>query len=245
MSQWFGPSSKYSFEIFGFSHLVMLTLFCLSFIYLLFYSSHFKRGTRAHELIRWTLLILLVISELSYQIWAVTHDLFSSIEHLPLHLCGIASIFGVISLLTYNKKLIQYNFFIGIIPAVVALITPEIPHGYEHFRYWKFFIHHMAIPWTSLFLILTTKVSINWRVMSETYCYLVIYALIIGGFNSIFGTNYLYLAHPPAAVTILSYLEVGVGYHLNLGFLAFSIFIILLMLYKWIECVRRSEKDGI
>ncbi len=37
----------------------------------------------------------------------------------------------------------------------MALITPELPYDYPHFRYWKFFIHHIVISWSSIFLVVT------------------------------------------------------------------------------------------
>ncbi|GGF21398.1 hypothetical protein GCM10010954_20280 [Halobacillus andaensis] len=241
MNKWFAPGSDHPFIMFGMSHLLMLVLFGLGVILLFLYKKNLSKGSKAHAIVRWTLLFALILSEASYQYWAYTHGLFTTYEHLPLHLCGAASLIGMISLLTYHKKLIQINFFIGILPAVIALITPEIPHGYEHFRYWKFFIHHMAIPWTGLFLVVTTSTPIHFRVMCETYCYLVVYALAAGIFNSIFHTNYLYLSEPPASFPALALLDTGLGYHVNLGLIVFGVFYLLLVFYRWTQSRKRSE----
>ncbi|MFC7319420.1 TIGR02206 family membrane protein [Halobacillus campisalis] len=239
MQQWFGLTSDHAFEMFGFSHVTMLAVFVLGFLLIVVYAPALRKGTKAHQWVRWILFIFLFLSEASYQFWALHHGLASSAEHLPLHLCGIASLFGMISLLTYHKKLIQMNVFIGIIPALMALITPEIPHGYEHYRYWKFFVHHMAIPWTSLFLLLTMRFSINLKVMLETYMYLVVYAVAIGVFNRRFETNYLYLSHPPQAAPFLNYLAFGAGYQINLALLTLTVFLLILVFYNGIVKMRR------
>ncbi|WP_163527504.1 TIGR02206 family membrane protein [Halobacillus ihumii] len=232
MQKWFGPWINQPFQLFGTSHLIMLIVFLLGMIVLYLFSANIRKGTRTHQVIRWGLFSLLISCEISYQIWTVTNDVFSPAEHLPLHLCGVASLIAMIGLLTYQKKLIQINYFIGIIPAMLALITPDIPHGYEHFRFWKFFLHHMAIPWASFFLILTSSVSINRRVMFETYSYLILYAVIISCMNQLIDSNYLYLSGPPAANTPLNYLGEGLWYYLNLSLLALAVFSFMLWIYR-------------
>ncbi|UOR11172.1 YwaF family protein [Halobacillus amylolyticus] len=232
MKQWFGPWIDQPFHAFGTAHLIMLVIFSIGMIGLWLSSSRIKKGTRIHDWIRWVLFFLLVTCEVSYQVWTVANEVFSPAEHLPLHLCGVASLIAMIGLLTYNKKLIQINFFIGIAPALLALITPDIPHGYEHFRFWKFFLHHMAITWASLFLIVTTHVSINRRVLFETYSYLVLYSILIGFVNKLIGSNYLYLSGPPAAATPLDYLGEGGWYYVHLSLLALLVFLLMLGVYR-------------
>ncbi|MCP3027515.1 TIGR02206 family membrane protein [Halobacillus sp. A5] len=245
MTAWFASESNHPFVMFSFSHITMLILFGLGLVLLFIYKSELMKGRASHTIVRWTLLSALLLSELSYQLWALSHNLFTTFEHLPLHLCGIASITGIFALLTYNKKLIQINFFIAIVPSVIALITPEIPHGYEHFRFWKFFIHHMAIPWTGLFLILSTRTTVHFKVMCETYCYLVVYALAVGLFNQAFQTNYLFLSQPPSSFPALALLSAGLGYQINLALLAFGVFYLFLVFYKVIHTRKRSDGNGI
>ncbi|WP_173918511.1 TIGR02206 family membrane protein [Halobacillus sp. Marseille-Q1614] len=240
MKQWLGAYSAHPFETFGYSHLVMLVMFALGTVFLLHYSKYLKRGTRTHTIIKWLLFNLLFICELSYQAWALAHGFFFSALYLPLHLCGIASIIGMIGLLTYHPKLIQVNFFIGIVPAALALITPDLPYDYEHFRFWKFFIQHMAIVWTSLFLLLSIKVPISLKVTLEAYIYLVGYAVLMGFFNNWMGTNYLYLSYPPIEGTLLNYLGSGFAYLFNLGLTALSFFFLLLVFYKGIYLLKRK-----
>ncbi|WP_101842330.1 TIGR02206 family membrane protein [Halobacillus sp. Marseille-P3879] len=245
MYQWFAQDSTHPFELFSFSHFTMLIIFGLGTLLLIVYRDEVTYGKKAHNIVRWSLLTALVTSELSYQLWAFAHNLYFTYEYLPLHLCGIASLTGISALLTYHRKLIQANYFIAVIPAIIALVVPEIPHGYEHFRFWKFFIHHMAIPWTGLFLILTTRISITLKIMCETYCYLVLYAVAVGIFNKTFHTNYLFLTRPPASFPALSALDTGLGYHINLALLTFGVFSLLLVFYKWGYSRKRSENDGI
>ncbi len=232
MKNWFGLWVDEPFVLFGTTHFIMLALFLLGTFSLCMYVKLGRPHPRFNGWIRWSLFSMLVLSELSYQTWAVVNGVWSMADHIPLHLCGIASLIGMITLLTYQPRLIQLIYFIGILPAILALITPDVPFDYHHFRFWKFFIHHMAIAWTSLFLILSTTVRITWRSMIESFVYLLIYAGVVGFVNQQLGSNYLYLQHPPLSNTLLNYLGSGYLYVLNLILLAFFSFVLMWVIYR-------------
>ncbi|WP_082232602.1 TIGR02206 family membrane protein [Halobacillus massiliensis] len=240
MKQWWGAYSTHRFELFSYSHFIMLIFFTIGTLFLLLYAQQIKRETLPHHWIRWILFSLLLICELSYQIWALAHGFFTTGLYLPLHLCGIASIIGMIGLLTYHPKFIQLNYFIGIVPALFALITPDLPYDYEHFRFWKFFIQHMAIVWTSIFLLLSIKVPIHLKVTLEAYLYLLGYAVVMALFNKWMNTNYLYLSYPPMEGTLLNLLGTGFSYLFNLSLMALSFFFLLLVIYKGSYLLKRK-----
>ena len=235
MEQWFSAYSSYPFEPFTTSHVFALTIFFIGSILLLATSRRITARPRVVFSIRIGLFILLFFSEASYQFWAIKNDVWSMSYYMPLHLCGIASIVGMITLATYHPKLIKLNYFIGITPALVALVTPDLLYDYQHFRFWKFFIHHMAIFWTSLFLIVTTSVRVTWMTMLKAYVWLVLYGVVVGMINSIIGSNYMFLGGPPDAATPLDYLGDGVWYYINLGILSLTLFSIMVIIYRMIE----------
>ncbi|SEH46448.1 conserved hypothetical integral membrane protein TIGR02206 [Halobacillus karajensis] len=233
METWFSEYIEQSFITFGTSHTMMLVLYCIVSIGILWMHRQWKNQKFLQNLVRFILLFLLIGSEISYQIWTLIHGLWMEGSHLPLHLCGVASLLGCISLLTYHSKLIKITFFIGILPAAIALITPDLSHGYQHFRFWKFFIHHMAISWTSLFLIASTNVRITGKDLLETFFYLILYSLFIFLFNTFFQTNYLYLNGPPVVGTPLDWMGEGFIYYIRLGVTTFFLFSFMYFLYKF------------
>ncbi|MGR9048431.1 YwaF family protein [Halobacillus faecis] len=238
MEAWFSEQIDQTFTTFGSSHTWMLFIYLVVSLGILGMHRTLRNSSVLHNMVRFILLFLLILSEISYQTWTIMHGLWMEGSHLPLHLCGVASLLGVVALLTYNPKLIKITFFIGIMPAAIALITPDIPHGYEHFRFWKFFVHHMAISWTSLFLVVSTKVLIRGKDMLETFFYLIIYSVFIYIFNVFFQTNYLYLNGPPIAGTPLDWMGEGVMYYISLVLTAFFVFSLMYFLYKLIKKTR-------
>ncbi|ARI76015.1 YwaF family protein [Halobacillus mangrovi] len=240
MKAWFTPGSDYPFQSFGTSHIYVLLTFFLVLASILLFGRQLSKHHRTFQTVRFSLLILLIWSEASYQTWTAANGLWSFADHMPLHLCGIASLLGMVSLITFHPKLIKINFFIGIVPALIALITPDLPYDYQHYRFWKFFLHHMAIPWTSLFLVVTTRTKISWKDAIETYAYLVGYAIFIAFINLWTGSNYLYLDHPPSAGTPLSYIGDGFVYILNLSGIALFTFLIMFGLYHLGEKISKQ-----
>lgn len=225
MDNWFGATSPSVFVPFSISHLLMLVAAIGGFVFLLAQKNQLRESPLFFARVRWTLFVLLLVSEISYQAWAISNGVWSFSGHVPLHLCGIASITAMIGLLTLRPVWIQISFFIGILPAILTLITPELPHDFQHYRFWKFFIHHMAIPWACLFLALRKPAVISLRSLFLVYFLLVGYALIIGFFvNPAAEANYLYLSRLPEAATPLSFFGSGIWYYLNLGIAAFLLF---------------------
>lgn len=213
----------------------MLSVFLIGIILLLLFAKKMIKHPRFILVMRFVLFICLFVSEASYQIWAITNDVWSMALYIPFHLCGIASIVGMITLVTYHPKLIKLNYFIGIIPALIALVTPDLIYDYQHFRFWKFFVHHIAIVWTSLFLVVTTSVQITWQTTIKAYIWLVGYGVVVGIINTILDANYMYLDRPPSAGTPLDYIGEGIWYYLNLGLIALVVFILMNVLYSKLE----------
>ncbi|SFB08562.1 conserved hypothetical integral membrane protein TIGR02206 [Lentibacillus halodurans] len=221
------------FTAFGVSHLIALFIYFAGMTVFLLFSKKILNHFRVYDTIRWGLFSILILSEVSYQTYTALNGIWSLNEHMFLHLCGIAGITGAIALINHNKRLIQITFFIGLMPSFLALVTPELPYDFPHYRYLKFFIHHITISWTSIFLVVSNHTTITFQSFFKTYGYLLSYAAIIGFLiNPLLSSNYLYLAHTPTASTPLDLLGNGILYYVNLCTLAFVVFLIQYLVYR-------------
>ncbi|MYL35732.1 TIGR02206 family membrane protein [Pontibacillus yanchengensis] len=240
MKHWFAPEVTNSFDIFSASHFTMVSIYFIVLLYFFLAYKPLLNQKRLYTFTKWTLFTLLLVSELGYTTWALSTNTWNMREHAPLHLCGIAGIIGMIAILSNSKKMIQILYFIGIIPAFIALLTPELIYGFPHFRFWKFFVHHMTISLTGVFLVLTSQVSITFRSMVETYAYLNVYAVFAFFLNMVIGANYLYLSDTPTVNSPLDLLGSGVWYYINLELLCIGVFLCMYFLYKIVERISRS-----
>ncbi|MTD31333.1 TIGR02206 family membrane protein [Planomicrobium sp. YIM 101495] len=236
MSDWFGLTSTSMFEPFGLSHWLVLLIATAGLFILVSAKKPLQHSPESFQWLRWLLFTLLVLSEVSYQIWTISNGIWSFAAHVPLHLCGVASITAAIALVTLNKRWIQISFFIGIAPAFLALVTPDVPYDYEHYRFWKFFVHHTTIPWACLFLALTKPPFITFRSVFFVYGLLLAYAFVIGVFvNPLIDANYLYLEQTPTADTLLNVFGEGWFYYINLSLTALGVFLLQYGVWRFIH----------
>lgn len=233
METWFAATSTHSFNPFSLNHLLALAIAVVGIIALISVKQRLKGQEKLFRSLRWPLLAILVISEFSYHYWAITNEVWRFSGQMPLHLCGIASLAAVIGLLTMRPLWIQLSFFIGIVPAFLALITPDLPYDYQHFRFWKFFVHHIAIPWSCLFLALCRPEVITMRSVFSTYTLVLAYAALIGFWiNPLTESNFLYLMQRPATTSPLDFFGDGLWYYINLCLTALLLFFVQYLLFR-------------
>ncbi|MCG5103784.1 YwaF family protein [Oceanobacillus alkalisoli] len=233
MMEWFLTVGGEKFNLFGPSHLVMLFLYVVGAFLLLFLHKKILSNHRLFQTIRWTFFTLLLACEITYQTWAAINGIW--VHNLPFHLCGIAGLVGAAALFTLNKKLMVITFYIALIPALLALLTPDLSYDFPNFRYFKFFIHHITISLTAIFvaIIASESKAITFKGMLETYLYLVIYAFLAGLIiNPWLNANYLFLSHPPVSATPLDWFGTGIWYRLNLGVVCFIVFFLQFLSYR-------------
>ena len=243
MGEWFSNKVLSSFQFFGIHHLLMIFLFILGMALLLIYSNKLRTHHRIVSILRWTLFTILVSSEISYQTWGIVNGAWNPREFLPFQLCSLAGILTMLALLTRNEKLIQIILFIGIVPSFLAVVTPELHHGYPQFRFWQFFIHHLVLSWACLLLVITSKLKITFMKTIESYIYLLIYAGITGFIiNPLLNANFLFLARTPSANTPLNLLGNGFWYYFNLCLVGLLVFIAIYGVYMLTFQVKKGRK---
>jgi hypothetical integral membrane protein (TIGR02206 family) len=232
----FSPDRMMDFQLFSLTHLLTLFMFVLLIAGLIYC---FVKRTN----IKWigTILVCtLSISEISYQIWAVTNGLWSFQSTLPLYLCSISTFIGIYLYFKRNSRLFYLFLYIGFIPPILALITPDIPYEFPHYRYIKYFLHHMAIPLMVLYLFFYDHYSLRKRSILYGLGLVNCLAVPIFILNKLSGSNYFFLAGPPEGNTPLSWFGEGIIYIVSLEFAAIIVFSINYLLFTLLAAKRRN-----
>lgn len=241
MENFFSPTSTQEFEMFSASHLAAIAAALLMAVLLFIFQKNFQGSPRLFQAIRWSLFAILLGCELIYHSWAVSVDIWSFNSYAPLHLSGIGSITAMIGLLTLNRVWIQISFFIGLVPAFLTLLTPDLSYGYTHLRFWIFFLEHIAIFLASLFLALNRPNVITIKSIVGVYSLLILYAIVIGYLiNPALNSNFMYLEEKPGSDTLLDFFGEGIWYYLSLGLTALAVFI--LQYFIWSHFVMKKSK---
>jgi hypothetical integral membrane protein (TIGR02206 family) len=236
----FSPYKMTDFQLFSLTHVVTLLLFFLAAAAMVKWFGKSRNS-------RWIgtfLVFVLCASEISYQIWSLVNGNWTIQSTLPLHLCSISTFIGVYLYFQRDSKFFYLFLYIGFIPPILALLTPDNPYSFPHYRYIKYFLHHMAIPLMVLFLFYHDRYQVRKSSIFYGLGLLNCLAVPIFILNKVSGSNYFFLAGPPEGTTPLLWFGDGIVYIINLEISALIVFTINYLLFRKLEGRRGNERDS-
>ncbi|MEG9298027.1 TIGR02206 family membrane protein [Mangrovibacillus sp. Mu-81] len=234
----FSPEKMMNFQMFSSVHLLTLLVFAFMIAGMLLCLSKLTN-------VKWIgtiLLCTLCISEGSYQIWTISNGLWSVQTTLPLHLCSISTFIGIYLYFKRGSRLFYLFLYIGFIPPILALITPDIPYAFPHYRYIKYFLHHMAIPLMVIYLFFYDQYPLRKRSILYGLGLVNCLAVPILIVNKVSGSNYFFLSGPPEGKTPLLWFGDGITYFINLEIAAVIVFSLNYLLFKSLAGKRRNHE---
>ncbi|WP_078545199.1 YwaF family protein [Litchfieldia alkalitelluris] len=225
------------FQLFSGSHLIMVLL-----LLLLIFALYFTRKVatqKSKQAVRYVLAIFLIVSELSLYAWYSHTGVWDPVDTLPLQLCSISLFLSIIMLFSRSYFLFEITFFLGVGGALQAMLTPELVYDFPHYRYFHFFLAHIAIILASFYMIWyegyrPTMKSV-WRAFIGLNCI----ALVVFFINKITGGNYMFLSRKPLNPSLIDLLGPYPWYLLSLQVAAFGIFCLLYLPFAIIEEKKR------
>ncbi|KIL47937.1 YwaF family protein [Jeotgalibacillus campisalis] len=227
----FSPTDFNSFTLFSFSHLAMLLLFGLVFFVSVWLFSK-NLSQKNHRMIVLSLTAILLLSELTYQVWSLSVGIWDARYFIPIQLCSFSTFFGMYLLYRRSTYIFYFFFYVAFFPPVFALLTPDLTYGFPHYFYWKFFLQHIAIPITAVYLLYRDHTVLPIRSIFIAFAALNAVAIPIGIVNSVLGANYFFLAGPPVSDTALSMFGEGWLYILQLEVVALVFFFLTYLIGK-------------
>ena len=219
-----------SFHTFGIEHFIPLILLGISIFLVIFFSKKLKEWKHEPKL-RIIFAVLMLISEMSY-FWRLLYTRNGNVrDHLPITVCGIATIMCSICLMTKTKFLFEISYFWVLGSSLLALIMPTVisETGPEFFRYYQFWFQHSSIFIAVFYMIFVFKWRPTWFSMAKAAAaFTVLLGLAFLVNASIAGANYLFIgvvdegnpilnALPPYmwVRTIIMFLFISVLYFLS------------------------------
>lgn len=216
-----------AFELFSTSHLAALILI-IALNGIIFIFRERIRNEKAANYLRYILALILILQEISYNLWHAYIGNWSLGSTLPLHLCGISVVLSAVVLLTQSYKIYEIVFFWGIGGASMALLTPDVGiYGFPHYRYFQFFISHGSIVTACLFATFVFKFRPNFKSLWRAVIALNIYTILIAGVNALTRGNYLYISSKPATASLMDYLGPWPWYIVILELLGLILFLVI------------------
>lgn len=234
MTYFFGAGTEIEFEIFTLAHILPIVVMFIM-IYLIYRYKDTLRDSKLDMSIRYIIAFTLIISEMSYYWRLVGMPSLgpNPVEHLPIAVCGWVAIFCSFMVIGKSQTLFDISYFWLFAGSVFALLTPAVISytGPTRFRYYQFWIEHIGGFIAIFYMIFVHKMRPTMQSMVKSYVALVIMAIIAYNANQIIGSgaNYLYMARPEAAPSILDILPPN--FVLRLIIMAFAITVLFGVAY--------------
>jgi len=169
------------------------------------------RNYEKEKNLRYILAFLLILSEMSYywRLVAIPSLGPNPVDHLPITVCGWVVVFASYMLIGKTQSLFDICYFWLFSGSVFALLTPTVISytGPTRFRYYHFWLEH-TLGYVALFyMIFVHGMRPNRKSIVKAYIGLFVLAVIAYWVNTMIpGANYLFLAKPEAAPSVLDIL---------------------------------------
>ncbi len=198
------------------------------------------RGTPALELFNraFAVFILAVMVPMNVYLWLPSQwDVKIS---LPFDLCDLAWMAAAYVLWTGRSSL-AYGlvYYWGLTLTTQGLVTPDLPQDFPHIFFIMFFASHCLTPAAAVYLTWGVGMRPTWKLMAGTIVTTVLWSACMLAFNTLAGTNYLYVNAKPPSASILDALGPWPIY--LLGELAVAIAAWAMLTWPWY--VVRSAKN--
>ena len=206
----FGAGNEQEFALFTLAHILPI-VWMVAMILLMYRFREPIRKWKHEGYLRYILAFGLICAEMSYywRLVAIPALGPNPVEHLPIGVCTWALIFCSYMVIGKSQTLFDIAYFWLLSGSVFALLTPTplTYTGPTRFRYYQFWAAH-TLPFIAVFyMIFIHGMRPNRKSILKAYIALFVLALIAYWANTMIpGANYLFLAKPEAAPSVLDIL---------------------------------------
>lgn len=210
LTYFFGVGTEPEFAIFTFAHFVPIVLL-IAVILLMHRFREPLRNSKYETNLRYILGFALIICDMSYY-WRLAAGPWLSggpTENLPIGVCQWAVIFCAFMMIGKSQRLFDIAYFWLLTGSLFALITPTPLTfcGPTRFRFYQFWLEHTLGYIAIFYMIFVHKMRPNFRSMIRSYTALLAFAVFAACINAMIpGANYLYMARPESAPSVLDIL---------------------------------------
>ncbi len=171
--------------------------------------------------------LALFLNAIIWYAYLVFQGWFTFPDTLPLELCDATLCLTVIASLTLNATAFDLAYYGAAAGTSMALLTPDLWEPFPSFSTVQFFIAHGLVIVAVLYLVWSGQARPRpgsiWRAMLG----LNVFAALVGAFDYLFRTNYMYLRAKPPNPSLLNYLGSWPWYLVNSELIALVLFTLM------------------
>ncbi len=207
----FGAGEPGEYKDFTFAHLAPI-LIAAGVIYLIFRYRNELRSSKHDMKIRYAMAFIMIVSEMSYfwRLVGIESLGANPVDHLPITVCGWSIVFCSYLVIGKSQTLFDIAYFWLFAGTIFALITPAAvlaSTGPTRYRYYQFWIEHTFGYFAIFYMMFVHKMRPTIKSAIKSYSVLAILAVVAYIANDMLpGANYLFMAKPESAPSILDIL---------------------------------------
>ena len=241
----FGQGTTQEFALFTPAHFapVLLMIFVIRCIYR---KRDALRESRHEEKLRYALAFALIICDMSYYWRLVGMPSLnpSAVENLPIGICAWTVIFCSFMMVGKSQSLFDIVYFWLFSGSLFALITPTVLTytGPTRYRYYQFWLEHTLGYIAVFYMIFVHKMRPTIRSAFKSAIAMTVMVLIAYWVNTMIpGANYLYMARPEAAPSVLDILPPN--FALRVSIMAFAMVVMYILAYlPWYRMDKKKKQ---
>lgn len=245
----FGEGEKVEFSIFTIAHFAPI-LVAIALILLIYRFRTNLREMKHEKVLRYIIAFAAIVSEMSYywRLIAMPSLGPNVAENLPISVCGWVAIFASYMVIGKSQTLFDISYFWALTGSIFALATPTVLTyaGPTRFRYYQFWTEHLIIYIAIFYMIFVHQMRPNKKSFLKAYIGLIILAVIAYFANTMIGpgANYLFMARPENAPSILDILPPNFALRLLVMASAITALFVLVYLPWYIKDKKAAKKEA-
>ena len=198
--RFFGFGEPGAFKPYTLMHLIPLIL-CVAAIWLVYRKRESLRTWKHEAGLRCWLAFAMFSMEFGFFVWLLyvgdTSGQYLMMAKLPLHLCDFGLISCLFLVVSKNRTLFGFNYFVTLFGAVLACIIPQTvltDVDPRHFRYYQYFGEHLIPIFCTAYMMMVHGLRPRYRDIWITMGVLLLMGIPAVLLNEAFpGSDYLFL----------------------------------------------------
>lgn len=244
---WIGYTDP--FQLFSPSHLIALSVLLVFYIGFVVSQKYWPINPKTEPYIRDGVAAIMIIQEITLNIYRVQTNIWSFAESLPVHLCSFSIILGSYMLVTRSKYLFDILYFWSV-GAMVALFTPDLTNtDFPTFRFYQFFFSHGIIVFSVLYMFVVHRYMPGKGSLKRTLIFTHLLVPFIAVINYLTGGNYFFIAYTPPTASPIDLLGPWPQYLIWLDLILITVFSLMYLPFvfaakKKPHLAEPNEADG-
>ncbi|MGC9158765.1 MAG: TIGR02206 family membrane protein [Terracidiphilus sp.] len=159
-------------------------------------------------------------------------------RNLPLELCDVTLLLMLAALLTLRPAIFDLAYYGALAGTSMALLTPDLWESFPSWPTVQFFVAHGLVVTAALYLVWSGQARPRPGSVARAMLAANLYAAMVGAFDWIFKTNYMYLRSKPGKPSLLDFFGPWPWYLVTAEGAALGLFLFLYLPFRY---KRRKE----